>query len=396
MRRVAILGSTGSIGRQALDVIARHPERFAIAALAANRSADMLAEQAAAFGAALVSCGDDATAQRCREALETNLTRHLAPRVVAGDDGLRAAAVDSGADIVLAACDGVGARDAVFAAVDAGTAVALANKELAVAYGEALFARARASSSSILPVDSEHSAVFQCLIGEDRSDVRSVVLTASGGPFWELSESELRAVTPEQALRHPTWSMGRKNTIDSATFMNKGLEVIEASRFFSLRAEQIDVVVHRQSVAHAFVTFVDGSVKSQLCAPDMRVPIGFALSYPERLRDAVGEGPTRESIGLGASRSALTFESVDNARFPCLRLAYQALERGGTYPAVLSSANEEAGRAFLEGRTRFTDIARLVREALEAHSGEPAGIPEIARADEWARSYVRDAISSKV
>jgi 1-deoxy-D-xylulose-5-phosphate reductoisomerase len=388
MRKVAILGSTGSIGRQALDVIAAHPDRFTVCGLAANESVEMLAAQAGEFHPSVVSCGTEEGALELR-------SRVRDPRVEYGARGLEAVAVESGANIVLAATDGLVANRAIFAAVRRGIDVALANKEIAVAFGEPLFALAKASGARILPVDSEHSAVFQCLVGERREDVSGIVLTASGGPFWELPLSALQSVTPEHALRHPTWRMGPKNTIDSATLMNKGLEVIEACRFFDLDPSRIEVVVHRQSVAHAFVLFTDGSVKAQLAAPDMRMPIGFALSHPLRLSGAVALEATRGAIGLGGAASSLTFEPVDEARFPCLRLAYRAIERGGTYPAVLSAANEVAGRAFLQGKLKFTDIARIVSDALEIHVGGGAAMSDIEEADRWARSFARDAIVSR-
>ncbi|MFN2461349.1 MAG: 1-deoxy-D-xylulose-5-phosphate reductoisomerase, partial [Candidatus Velthaea sp.] len=302
-KRVAILGSTGSIGRQALDVIACHRDRFTVAALAAGRNEALLREQCMAFEPAVAT---------------------LAARD--GDDGLRRAAVESGADIVLAATDGAVAFDAVFAAVDAGIDVAVANKELIVAAGELLFAHAERSGARILPVDSEHSAVFQCLAGEPRERIASIVLTASGGPFWNASADALRRATVADALRHPTWQMGTKNTIDSASLMNKGLEVIEASRFFGVPGDRIEVLVHRTSVAHGFVIFTDGNVKGQFAAPDMRLPIGYALAYPDRLPGPEIADPL---VALGGERGATTttlaFERPDLLRFPCLGLGYEAL-----------------------------------------------------------------------
>jgi len=311
---------------------------------------------------------------------------------VSGGAGLLVAALESGAGRVLAATDGMVAWPALLAAANAGVDIALANKEVAVAAGELLFAAAARAGSRVLPVDSEHSAVFQCLEGENRANVSGIVLTASGGPFWQCTSDEMRSATPAQALRHPTWTMGTKNTIDSATLMNKGLEVIEASRFFGLRADQIEVVVHRASIAHAFVIFKDGSIKAQLAAPDMRLPIGYALAYPDRLPSAPDGVASRQALGLGGQASSLTFEPVDDARFPCLRLAYRALESGGTYPAVLSAANEEAGRAFLQEKICFTDIATLVAKTLDAHEGRAATFDGVAAADEWARDHVRTTI----
>jgi 1-deoxy-D-xylulose-5-phosphate reductoisomerase len=386
MRAIAILGSTGSVGRQALEVVRAHPGLFRICALASNVSVELLAQQANEFRPPLLSVG---SADRI-EPLRAGLAYEA--RIVCGAEGLRAVTLASGAERVLAAMDGMAAMPALFEAVESGVDVALANKEIVVAAGESLFAAARASGARILPVDSEHSAIFQCLEGERRADVRSVVLTASGGPFWELSFDEMRRATPAQALRHPTWSMGAKNTIDSATMMNKGLELIEASRFFGLRSDQLDVVVHRTSIAHAFVIFGDGCIKAQLAEPDMRLPIGYALSYPERLPHAPDDMAPRRVIGLTGEKVAMTFEPVDDARFPCLRLAVRALEAGGTYPAVLSSANEEAGRAFLQEKICFTDIATLVERSLDAHEARGATADAVAESDVWARGFVRAAI----
>jgi 1-deoxy-D-xylulose-5-phosphate reductoisomerase len=388
MKRIAILGSTGSIGSQALDVIARHPERFQVAGLAARESVAHLAEQANRFRPARLSVGSRQGADELRKLLE------YSPEHVGVDVAGLAAVVESGAQCVLAAMDGMAALEPVLLALDLGVGtLALANKELAVAAGELLFERAARSDARIVPVDSEHSAVFQCLVGERREDVASIVLTASGGPFWEMSAAAMREVTPAQALAHPTWAMGPKNTIDSATMMNKGLEVIEASRFFGVKPEQIEVVVHRQSVAHAFVIFKDGNVKAQLASPDMRVPIGYALAYPQRL-DRADAAKTRAAIGLGDDVTRLSFEPVDDNRFPALQLCYRALRAGGTHPAVLSAANEEAGRAFLQGKVKFTDISALVERALDAHAGGPATLEGIKSADAWARQTTRSAVDS--
>ena len=383
MRRIAILGSTGSIGRQTLDVIAAHPDRFAVCGLAANKNVALLREQIERFRPSVAACGETA------DAISVTGTT----RVVRGEGGLFAVACESRADIVVGATDGLVALRALLEAAERGVDIALANKEVAVAAGEPLLGAARASGARVLPVDSEHSAVAQCLAGERREDVRTVVLTASGGPFWELPIDRFATVTPDQACMHPTWSMGTKNTLDSATLMNKGLEVIEACRLFDLRPSQLEIVVHRQSVAHAFVIFKDGSVKSQLASPDMRLPIGYALGYPERLEPPIAIDATRDVLGLGDRTSMLSFEPMDHARFPCVRLAYRAIEAGGTCPAVLSAANEEAGRAFLQGAIGFTDIAALVASALDAHHAKPAELSEIESADAWARSFTRDAIA---
>jgi 1-deoxy-D-xylulose-5-phosphate reductoisomerase len=385
MRRVCILGSTGSIGSQALEVIGQHGDVLAAAALAARDNVTELAAQANRFRAPFLSIGSPELVSQLRAALTYE------PQTIAfGASGLMQA-VEGDVDCVLAATDGMAGLDAVLRAVDRGLTVALANKELAVAAGELLFERARASRALIMPVDSEHSAVFQCLAGERVENVRQVVLTASGGPFWEYSAQRMRDVTPAQALEHPTWAMGPKNTLDSATMMNKGLEIIEASRFFGLSADQLEVVVHRQSVAHAFVIFTDGSVKAQLAAPDMRIPIGYALAYPHRLPGA-DLAKTRAAIGLGDKMASLTFEPLDESRFPAVALCVRALRAGGTFPAVLSAANEEAGRAFLQGKMKFTDISALVERALDGHAGEPATLENIRSADLWARETTRESV----
>ncbi len=371
-KRVAILGSTGSIGTQALDVISRHPERFEVVGLAAGRNVDLLAQQVALFKPAIVSSAVDGAA------------------------GLRRVAVDSRPDIVLAATDGAVAFEAVFAAVDAGTDIAVANKELVVAAGELLFAHARKSGAKLLPVDSEHSAVFQCVDGEPVESIASIILTASGGPFWNTPAAQMRDVAVADALKHPTWNMGVKNTIDSATLMNKGLEVIEASRFFGLPAERIHVLVHRTSVAHGFAIFTDGNVVGQFAAPDMRLPIGYALAYPDRLADRLGIDPL---VALGGkstdSMTTLGFERPDLERFPCLGLAYRALAAGGTAPAVLSAANEIAVAAFVAGKLSFPGIAACVTAVLNDVASSDLTLDAVRTADARARvvaeAFVHDA-----
>jgi 1-deoxy-D-xylulose-5-phosphate reductoisomerase len=362
-KRVAILGSTGSIGRQALDVIARHPERFEVVGLAAGRNVELLAEQVARFRPRVVSSAAD------------------------GQAGLHAVACDSDAQIVLAATDGSVAFDAVFAAVDRGIDVAVANKELIVAAGELLVEHAGRSGATLLPVDSEHSAIFQCLHGAPRERVAAIILTASGGPFRDRTAEQIASATVEEALAHPTWQMGVKNTIDSATLMNKGLEVIEASKWFGVPGDRIQVVVHRTSVAHGFVVFTDGNVIAQLAAPDMRLPIGYALAFPDRLDDRSARRDPIEALGglPGAGVTALTFERPDPGRFPCLRLAYEALERGGTAPAVLSAANEVAVAAFVAGDIRFGDIPVCIESALRRVDITDISLDAVRVADRLAR-----------
>ncbi len=389
-KKIAILGSTGSIGTQTLDVVARYPDRFEVVALAAGSRVDALVEQARRFGARFVSCANPGHADAVRAQLGP------ATRVESGSAGLMMVAAESGAEIVVAATDGAVAFDAVFAAVERGLRIAVANKELIVAAGELFVAAAERSGAEIIPVDSEHSALFQCLVGEPRERIASLIVTASGGPFWELSAQAMREVSVADALRHPTWQMGPKNTVDSATMMNKGLEVIEASRLFGVAPEKIDVLVHRTSVAHGFVVFTDGNVKAQLAPPDMRLPIGYALAYPDRLPDLA----TVDALGaLGAAADAalarLVFERPDLERFPCLGLAYAALGRGGTAPAVLSAANEIAVDAFIRGRIRFDEIAEVVADALERTPDEGLNLAAVRTADARARDLARVAVEAR-
>jgi 1-deoxy-D-xylulose-5-phosphate reductoisomerase len=372
VKKVAILGSTGSIGTQALDVIARHRDRFSVVGLAAGKNVALLAEQTKLFAPRIsVSAAD-------------------------GPRGLHDVAVGSGADIVLAATDGAVAFEAVFAAVERGIDLAVANKELIVAAGELLIEAARRSGSRIIPVDSEHSALFQCLVGEPIERVAKVVLTASGGPFWSMDREAMRTVSVDDALRHPTWNMGVKNTVDSASMMNKGLEVIEASRLFSLPAQKIDVLVHRTSVAHGFVLFTDGNIKAQLAPPDMRLPIGYALAYPDRLDDAAWA--TADPLALlgarpGEDAARLEFHRPDFERFPCLRLAYEALRRGGTVPAALSAANEVAVEAFVARQIAFGEIAEVVSDVMSQTPDEPLSLGAVREADARARLQAKRLVA---
>jgi 1-deoxy-D-xylulose-5-phosphate reductoisomerase len=389
-KKVAILGSTGSIGTQTLDVVARHPERFRVVALAAGSRVDVLLEQAKKFGAEVVSCGDPQALAPLRAGLAPGA------RVESGAAGLLAVAAESGADVVVAATDGAVAFDAVFAAVERGIRIAVANKELIVAAGELFVAAAKRSGAEILPVDSEHSAIFQCLVGEPAERVGSIVLTASGGPFFAWEREAIENASVADALRHPTWQMGVKNTVDSASLMNKGLEVIEASRLFGVPADRIDVLVHRTSVAHGLVVFTDGNVKAQLAPPDMRLPIGYALAYPDRLPDR-GRLTALEALGAANEANAtLGFQPPDLARFPCLGLAYEALRRGGTVPAALSAANEIAVAAFVGGRIRFGVIPEIVRAAMAGTPDEPLSLASVRAADRRARDLARAAVEARL
>ena len=378
MRALAILGSTGSIGTSTLQVVASQPDRFRVAALAAGGNLDLLTEQVLRFRPHLVAVRDASAAEDLRGRLPAGT------RVVHGEEGRLEAAGRSDVDLVVCGLVGsMGVRSA-FAAVDAGKTLALANKEALVVGGAHLTRRAAETGATILPVDSEHNAVHQCLRGESPDEIRRLWLTASGGPFRAWSRERLAAATPEQALQHPTWRMGRKVTIDSATLMNKGLEVIEAHWLFALPGERIRVLVHPGSVVHSMVEFVDGSFKAQLGVTDMRAPIQYALTWPER---RAAELPSFDPVAAGP----LVFEEPDLQRFPCLSLAYAALSAGGAAPAVLNAANEVAVAAFLEGRAGFLDIPAVVEAALERHAGPPAASLDELRA---AARRARDAAAA--
>jgi 1-deoxy-D-xylulose-5-phosphate reductoisomerase len=382
-KRIAILGCTGSIGAQALDVVARTPGRFEVVALAAGRNAERAAEQVRRFRPRFVAMADPVAARRLRALLGGA----GGTEVLDGDAAVAALAAHPDVDLVLAAISGGAGLRSTAAAVEAGKAVGLANKESMVLAGELLVARAAVRGVAILPVDSEHSAIFQSLAGHDRAHVRRLILTASGGPLRTVPAPELAAVTPARALKHPNWSMGDKITIDSATLMNKGLEVIEARWLFDVEPRRIDIVVHPESIVHSMVEYVDGSVVAQLGVSDMRGPISYALAYPERLRL---ELPPLDLSRLGR----LTFEQPDPARFPAFGLAYRALEMGGTAPAVLSGADEAAVAAFLAGRIPFPGIAALCEEVLDAHVVEPLrSVEQALEASEWGRRHAERRVA---
>lgn len=355
MKRVALLGATGSIGRQALQIIQAYPDRFSIQSLSANRQVKQLAEAARVFRPEKVAVGDPA----CYNELRSECIG-LSINVLAGPDALAELAADEKADIVLNALVGFAGLRPTLAAVAAGKTVALANKESLVAGGHLVMPGIRAGKAQLLPVDSEHSAIFQCLQGQQRDAVARIILTASGGPFFGKTRDALSAVTPQMALKHPNWDMGAKITIDSATLVNKGLEVMEAHWLFELPYHQIDVVIHRESIIHSLVEFADGAVLAQLGAPDMGVPIQYALTYPERLH---GNAPRIDWNSIGR----LHFAPPDRVSFPALELAYKAGEAGGSAPAVLNAANEEAVRLFLGGKIGFLDITRIIESVLNKH-----------------------------
>ncbi len=377
-KRLIILGSTGSIGTQAVEVVQRHRDRFAVVGLAANSRFDLLARQIAEFRPAMVCAGGDHDRDGWRLA-----ARRCKAAVVFGPEGLVRLAALRGAGLVINALVGAAGLEPTLAAVQAGHDVALANKETLVAGGELVMRAVRAHGVRLLPIDSEHAALHQCLDGRDPSTVRRLVLTASGGPFRGLARHSLRAVTARRALRHPTWNMGQKVTIDSATLMNKGLEMIEAHHLFGVPPSRISVVVHPESIVHSLVEFSDGSLLAQLSAPDMRLPIQYALTWPERLPSLA---PPCDLAAVGR----LTFHRPDRDTFACLDLAYRAITAGGTAPAVMNAANEEAVRAFLEGRIGFLDIPRLISLAMRAVPRRPVrGISGIRSADARTRDFCR-------
>lgn len=374
-KNIAILGSTGSIGTQTLEVAAAHPDRFKIVALAAHHNDRLLAEQLDRFRPDLAVLADGAAADRLR-------SHYRGPAaILTGEDGLLAAATHPAADIVLTSLVGFAGLRPTLAAIEAGKNIALANKETLVAAGELVTALARQRGVTILPVDSEHSAILQCLQGERRDAVSRIILTASGGPFRCWKKEQLASVTIEQCLNHPNWSMGRKITVDSATLANKGLEVIEARWLFDIDYDRIDVVVHPQSIIHSMVEFVDGSVMAQLGQPDMRLPIQYALSFPDRW-------PVAFSRLDFTAAAALTFVPPDTDKFPALALAYAAGRRGGTAPCVYNAANEAAVNAFLAGVIPFPAIAEISRRALDSHQTVAAPtLTDLCAADAWGREF---------
>ena len=379
MKRIAILGSTGSIGQSALAVVDAHPDRLRVVGLAAGGNADRLAEQVVRYQPAVVAMASADAIDRLRA------TPGLAGLKCAGAgrDGLVAVASHPDVDIVLCASSGTEALEAVLAAIEAGKTIALANKEVLVMAGHLVTAAARRKGVAILPVDSEHNAIHQCLHGRARSELKRIILTASGGPFRGRIASDLERVTAADALQHPTWQMGRKITVDSATLMNKGLEVIEAHWLFDLPAGAIDVLIHPQSVVHSMAEMVDGSIIAQLGVTDMRLPIQYAFSYPERWAAAL------PSLDFAKARR-LEFDVPDTAAFPCLGLAYRALESGPSLPIVLNAANEVAVTLFLDGRLSFPSIAHVVERTMDAHEpAEASSLAQVRAIDCWARDHAQ-------
>jgi len=381
MKNLAILGSTGSIGVNALEIVAQYPDKFRVVALAGGGNEEKMAEQVLHFHPKLVSMMEPESVTRLRLRLPQKTTP-----VLSGLDGLVAVASHPEAEMVVSALAGSVGLLPTLAAVRAQKSLAIANKESLVMAGEILVREARERGVGILPIDSEHSAIFQALAGHRKEDIRRIILTASGGPFLHFPAEELAAVTPQQALNHPQWRMGKKVTVDSASLMNKGLEVIEAHWLFDIPASKIEVHIHPQSIVHSMVEYIDGSVVAQMAMPDMRGPIAYALSYPERL-----DLKLRPLNFFKMEK--LTFSPPDKERFPALGLAYRALEQGGTMPAVLNAADEVAVEAFLQGRLGFSKIARLIGETMDRHhlTAQPS-MEDILRAHAWAKQAAQQII----
>jgi 1-deoxy-D-xylulose-5-phosphate reductoisomerase len=379
MKNLSILGSTGSIGRNALEIVAMFPERFTVKALAAKDNISLLAGQVEKFSPDIAVVFDETRAVELK---------HLIPsgsrvEIMYGQDGYRSAATYDSVDMVVTAVVGAAGLIPTLAAIEAGKNIALANKETLVMAGEMVIKMAARNRVKIIPIDSEHSAIFQCIAGNRREDLDKILLTASGGPFLNRPENEFVKIKPQDALNHPTWQMGKKVSIDSATLMNKGLEVIEAKYLFGISQEMIEVLIHPQSVIHSMVSFKDGVVMAQLGIPDMKGAIAYALSYPERL---ALEQPLPDFAGIGA----LTFERPDLNKFPCLDLAYQACQSGETLPAVLNAANEMAVQAFLKQRVPFVKIPEVIGKTMESHTvlTNPS-FDDIIESDRWAREQAR-------
>jgi len=384
MKGLAILGSTGSIGTNVLRVVDAFPDRLSVVGLAAGTSVERLAEQVARYHPRIVSVADEAARERLSRLVDLS-----GLRAVCGTPGMVEVATREDASMVVASAVGAVGLVPTYRALEAGKDVALANKETLVMAGELMLARARETGARLLPIDSEHCALHECLDGRRVEDVRRLLLTASGGPFRNRPRESFARITREEALAHPTWRMGPKITIDSATLMNKGLEVIEARWLFGVPAEKIDVIVHPQSVVHSLVELVDGTVLAQLGVTDMRMPIQYALSYPERWQAAIP--------GLDFSKLApLEFAPPDRAKFPCLGLAYRALAQGGTAAAALNAANEEAVAAFLDGRTSFDGIPETIEEVLAGEPARDAGaLEDVLEADRRARERARQSLARR-
>ncbi len=374
MKQIILLGSTGSIGESTLDIVAKFPDQFSILGLAARHSDEKLEEQIRSFRPKFVALANSAAAHRLRFRMNDP-----ALHILDGPNGVTEVASHPESDLVISAIVGGAGLVPTMAAIRAGRRVALANKEPMVMAGQLMQEEAHRQRLPIFPIDSEHSAIFQSLVGHRREDVRRIILTASGGPFWDCTKDSMKTVTPEQALQHPNWQMGSKITIDSATLMNKGLEVIEARWLFDCPPAQLDIVIHRESIIHSLVEYRDGSVIAQLGLPDMRTPISYAMHYPQRVPL---DPPSLDLWKFGK----LTFHQPDPVRFPCLRLAYEALEHGGTCPAILNAANEVAVDAFLHHGLPFGEIANIIDQTIQCADLQPlTSLDDALEADRWAR-----------
>ncbi len=381
MKRIAILGSTGSIGKNALEIVSNYRNRFKVVALTAGKNINLIEEQIKSFSPEVVAVADEAAAMELRSRMRGHV-----PSILSGHEGVAEAASYKGSEFVLSAIVGAAGLIPTISAIRSGKTIGLANKEALVMAGRIVTEEAKKSGVRIFPVDSEHSAVFQCIEGRRNSEIRRIILTASGGPFAGKDISELNDMKPEDALRHPNWQMGKKITIDSATLMNKGFEMIEAHYLFNVPPEKIDVLIHPQSIVHSIVEFLDKSYIAQLSMPDMKGPIAYALSYPERLENVM-QGLDLDGI------DSLVFKKPDNKSFPCLSYAYRAMESRGTMPSVLNAANEAAVDAFLKGLIRFTEIPFVIRETMEKHEVLPdTDLAVILKADNWARKKAEEII----
>jgi 1-deoxy-D-xylulose-5-phosphate reductoisomerase len=386
MRYITILGSTGSVGRNALDILYHHKDQFKVVVLAARNNVDLIEKQIKSFSPEVVALADEGAARELQQRIGRRYASSL--QILSGQDGITGAAAYKKSDFVLSAIVGAAGLVPTISAIRSGKTIGLANKEALVMAGSIIIEEAKKYGAKILPVDSEHSAIFQCIKGHRKSDVRRIILTASGGPFAGKSFGEMKDITPEDALKHPRWKMGKKITIDSATLMNKGFEVIEAHFLFGLPPHRIDVLIHPQSIVHSIVEFHDRSCIAQLSIPDMKGPIAYALAYPERLENVI------EKLDLDNVES-LTFKKPDNKCFPCLSYAYMAIEAGGTMPSVLNAANEVAVNAFLKGIIGFTEIPVIIKKTMDYHIKMfKAELDGVIEADRWARKKAEEVIKS--
>lgn len=381
MKKIIILGSTGSIGTNALDVIARYPREFSVAGLAAHSNAELLARQAKRFRPKTVAICDGSKIDGLRTALSAT-----GIKVLGGREGIEELAGNKGADITLVSIVGAAGLIPTLRAIESVRTVALANKEPLVMAGGIITERAKKRGTKIIPVDSEHSAIFQCLNGHNRQDLKKIYLTGSGGPLKNLDAKKFDRLSPEKVVNHPRWKMGKKISVDSATLMNKGLEIIEAKWLFGVGVDKIDVLIHPEAIIHSMVEFIDGSIMAQLSQTDMRLPIMYAFSYPRRVKSVL---PGLDFVKLGK----FTFAPPDMKKFPCLRMAYEAAKKGGTHTAALNAANEEAVLAFLGGKIRFTQIPEIIGKVLSKHKAKiNPSLNEILEIDAWAREQARSLI----